>query len=338
MVVGPLIGAGVGLASAIMQGNAQADSTNLQYLNLFEQKRQAMEREKLAKSSRTDAYGNAVVYVPGQGFVTKTTPLTAAILNAQQKEQKAQFTEDAPRARDAAVRIDKRSKQAGEVYDEKFNKYRYGRKRSKEEYVAEAIRDAIDARRGSKTDSTAMNAVSNMALRTGNSGAIPSLIKAIKAAGNDGTPTLAEAIALAKKQGRQQFFAEKGAEDNATFGELNQLKATADAFVSPNLNFNNENAALSGRQDNALSNLIATNAQSAQMVGSAYNQTANAAGKSVDLGGISQSLSGMKFGGKSQSPQEKLLADLLVRQRIGSAQIGINSNNAQLYKGNSANF
>lgn len=342
MPIGAILGAGAGLAGAIMQSRAQQDQTNLQYLNLYEQKRQAREREKLAKATRSDAFGNKVRYKPGVGFVTETTPLTAAILNSQQKEQLAQFREDAPRARAAAERIDKRAREAGEVYDEQFNKYRYGRRKTRAEFEAEAVRDAIAARQGRKSNenSELMNAISRAALRTGNSGALSSLIKSAREA-DAGNQTLSEAIAEAKRLGRQQYHAETQAEQSTTFGELNQLRSIADAFVAPNLNFNNENAALSGRQDNALSNLIQTNAANSQATGAAFGAVAQAAGQSPDLGPLAASLSKIKLpAGNSQSPKEKMLADLLLDQRIGSAQIGINNNNAALaaFKGNTAAF
>lgn len=344
MVVGPLLGAGVGLAQAILQSGAQRDSRNLSYLSLFEQKRQAMEQERLAKADRGDAYGNTVRYIPGIGFRTDVTPLTRAILNSQQKEQLAQFRDDAPRQRAAAERIDSRSRQAGEVYDDKFNEYRYGREKTEAEYVAEAIRDAIDARRGGGKVAKGTEAVSRAALRTGNRGALRGIVDAASKI-QSGEETLAEAIARAKKEGRQQFLVEGNARNSTTFGELGQLRSIADAFVPANLNFDNENDALSGRADSALGNLIATNAASSRNVASAYGQAASAAGQFPDLGGIGSSLSRLNFGGGAKEPaasaEEQMLAKLLLEQKIGSARIGIGQNNntlAELYKGNTGRF
>lgn len=334
MVIGALLGAGVGLAQAIMQSQAQEDQRNLSYLNLFEQKRQAREREALAKATRDDAYGNKVRFVPGQGFVTEVTGLTKAILDSQQKEQLAQFRDDAPRVRGAAERMDKRAKQAGEVFDEKFNKYRYGRQKSEEEYVAEAIREAIAAQRESGGSSDANEMLARSILRAGNSGVAKNIYAAAKESRNE--PTLSQVIADAKRQGRQQYLAETGAKNQVAFGELDSLRSIADAVMQGNMNWNNENAALSGRSDNALSGLIQTNAANSSAVGNAYGSAAAAAGKSVDLGGIASALSSIKMpqGQPKQTEQEKLLADLLLQQKIGSARIGINNNNAQLYKGN----
>ncbi len=339
MVLGPLLSAGVGIASIASQNNAQRDQRNLGYLNLYEQKRQARERERLAKATRSDAYGNKVVYKPGIGFVTETTPLTSAILNAQQKEQLAQFRDDAPRIRAAAERTDKRAKQAGEVYDEQFNKYRYGNKKTEKEYVAEAVREAaVNYKARNRKSRNGSGSLATLALRTGNSGQLPQLLAAARQQEQVGG-TLAEAIAEAKRIGKQQFHAEKGAELQTTFGELNQLQATADKVTPTNFNWNNENAALSGRQDNALSQLIQTNAQNSQAIGNAYNTVAQAAGKSPDFGILANSLSKINLP-QGQSPQNQKLADLLLQQKLGTAQLGIYRNNEQLakYKSNIGSF
>jgi len=337
MVIPALLGAGVGLAGAIMQSQAQKDQRDLSYLNLYEQKRQARERETLAKATRSDAYGNKVKYVPGQGFVTDVTPLTRAILGSQQKEQLAQFRDDAPRNRDAAIRIDKRSKQAGEVFDEKFNKYRYRREKTEEEYVAEAIRNAIDSQRESG-DNGGNELLARSILRAGNSGMARNLYAASKESKT--TPSLSQLIADAKKQGKQQFLAERGAENQVAFSELEGIRSIADAIMQGNMNWDNENNALSGRQDGALSGLIQTNAANSSAISGAYGAAGQAAGQSPDLGNIASALSSMKIpqSQPKQTEQEKLLADLLLQQRIGSARVGINQNNASLYKGNTGMF
>lgn len=338
MVIGPLLGAGASLAGVLMQSGAQQDQTNLGYLNLYEQKRQARVREALAKATRSDAYGNKVVYKPGVGFITETTPLTAAILGAQQKEQLAQFRDDAPRARAAAERVDKRSIQAGDVYNDLFNRYKYGRRKSQQEYVAEAIRNAVAGQRDRRgKDVNGIEAISNVALRTGNSGALPKLIAAARRGRDD--LTLSEVIANAKKEGKQQYLAERNADLQSTFGELNQLRSIADQTVQPNLNWNNENAALSGRQDNALTQLIQTNLQNSNAVGDAYNQVAQFAGQSPNFGPLSGALSKINLP-QGKSAQEQKLANLILQQKMGSAQIGIHRNNAELakYRGNIGTF
>lgn len=287
MVIGALAGlgsAGVGLVSAMMQSRAQADQRNLAYLNLYETRRANRERERLAKADRTDAYGNRVTYTPGIGFETEVTPIIEALLNAQTKEQLAGFRDDAPRARQAAIRRDERAQEAGDVYDELFNDYRYRRRKSENEYIAEAIRESIDARRGRRRRN-GTGSLARQALRTGTSSAIPGMLREARQLEGE-EQTLAEAIAGAKQTGRNRFVSEEGARNNQMFGELNQLRAIADAVTPANLNYDNEADALAARSDNALSQLINASVQGSNMLSNAYAQAGRAAGQSPDLSSI----------------------------------------------------
>jgi hypothetical protein len=328
----PLLGAGVSLIGSIMGANAQNNAATASYnaslANLYEQRRQAMEREKLAKSARTDAYGNTVRYIPGRGFVTETTPIVQAILNAQQKEQLAGFREDAPRARRAAERIDARAIKAGDKFDEVFNAYENRREKSKEEYIAEAVRDASRVRNENRGSKDALGNLSRAALRTNNKAMLPFLLNASK--GNKSS--LVEVLANAKKAGTQQYYAEKGAENASTFGELGNLRSIADAFVSPSLDRSNQSGQLSQRQDNALNSLINANLASSNLLNSASGRVAQAAGRTgnfPDLSGFANALSKMQTNAP-MSEKEKLLADLLLDQKIGTAQLGIAKNDQYL--------
>lgn len=258
-----IISGATALAQGIMGANANSQNQAIAQANLNEQRRVNAENEKLAKADRQDAYGNIVKYIDGLGFRTELTPLTKAILNAQQSEQLRSFREDAPRQRAAAERLDRRSRKADEVYREKFNDYRYSREKSEKEFMAEAIRDALIARSGDRSKN---NGLARAALRTNNVAAIPEIAKAA----NSGRETLAEAIMGAKQRGKQQYLVENNARTQSKMGELQQLKSIADQFIPTQLNYNNENNALSGRADNALQTLINANMQGTQAVGNAY--------------------------------------------------------------------
>ena len=285
MAIGAIAGAGVGIAQLLASMSAQQDQRNLGYLNLFETRRRNREAERLARSSREDIFGNVMRYVPGRGFVMDMTPLQEAILNMQQKEQLAQFREDAPRARAAAERVDARAQEAGELFDERFNDYRYRRRKTEQEYISEAIREAMDARRGNTRNRGATNAIANMAIRTGNQGNLPQLLRDARQLANEST--VAEDIAGAKREGRQRFLTEENARNETAFAEMGNLRAIADAIVGPDLNFSNENAALTGRADNALSTLLQANQQGTRNINDAYSTLMSAAGRTPDFSGLS---------------------------------------------------
>lgn len=238
------IGLGANLINAWLQGNQQRAATDLQYRNFYEQKRLAREREAAAKATRTDAYGNKLVYRPGLGFKTELTPIAAAIMNAQQKEQLAQFRQDAPRMRAAAERQDARERAIGEVFDEQLNRYRYGRRKTQAEYEADAVREASATPIGS---SPLVDALVKQALRT------DTLESAARRIRRPPAPTLADARA----RGAQRFFTETRANDATALNALSQLRSGGGGSVAgPRLNFNNPARELAARQESAVANLI----------------------------------------------------------------------------------
>ena len=293
-----LLGALVSAGGIAAQMGAQKDANNINWRNLFLQERTARDNSKLAKATRSDAYGNKVEYQDGVGFITKLTPLQQAIVGAQQTEQLAQFRDDAPRARQASLRMDNRSKKADEMWNKRFDEYRFTEPETEKSYEAEAIRDAMAIR--NEDDGGAGNAAT-IALRMGNTADLPNVLAAARGSKRG----LAEVLAEAKRTGRQQFFAEQGARDATRFGELNQLRGTADATSQGAMNWENENAALSGRADSALSGLIATNQQGAASQGDAMAQLAASLGKSPDFGGLAASLGNIKMPEKGRTELEE---------------------------------
>ena len=117
--LGPLLGLAGSVAGAGMQMGAQQDANNINWANLFETKRANAAAEELQRASRQDALGNLIHYTPGIGWQIDTTPLTKSILSAQQKEQLASLSQDAPRNRAAAERMDARSKTADAAYKDR---------------------------------------------------------------------------------------------------------------------------------------------------------------------------------------------------------------------------
>ena len=316
--IGALIGGGVSLINAMMGMGANRSAQNLSYMNLYEQKRAAREREKLAKADREDAYGNKVIF-DGSGFRVKNTPLTAAILNSQQKEQLEQFRSDAPRDRDAANRLNERSKQADEVFKERFNDYRYKRTKSEGEYEAQQLQDTLKINKSRYSDEA--NQLIKAAMRTNNSGALKGIVNGL---GKSNT-SLTEAIINSRKEGKQNFLAERNASNQVDFGELGQLKSIADTTPQTQLNFGNENNALSGQANNALQSLISANMANSNAIGNATNSAASAAGKSFDLSGIANMFSKMDFS-DGKTPEQRELEKLLMQQQTSNAKYGIEQN------------
>src|SRR5882672_5300317 len=108
--IGPALGAGASLISAIMGANAAQGQANIDWQGLQETKRANKKSEDLARSSKRDAYGNLLKYTPGVGWEYDLTDITKSILSGEQTERRRNLLEDAPRARAANVRKDERSK------------------------------------------------------------------------------------------------------------------------------------------------------------------------------------------------------------------------------------
>lgn len=278
---GALIAARIALMQALSQTQSGQRMTDLMERGLTEQQRQAMLREQLATADRTDAYGNKTTYTPGQGFQTENTALTQSILDAQQKEQQAQFREDAPRMRQAAERTDTRAREAGNFYDELFNDYRYGRKKSEQEYIAEAVRDAASTRKDAERQPQNDAALSRLALRLG-SGAAETLKKA---SGNP-VESLAAVLSNARQTGTQRYLQEDGARKQNQLGEMEAVRRIADGVMGGTPNWTNPAGSADALTAKANSDALQTSVTNSQTVGNAQQILAQALGQGPDLSGL----------------------------------------------------
>jgi hypothetical protein len=325
---------GKGVFDTFAGMRAQKDQQAIAIQNLYETRRANRATENLAKADRTDAYGNTVGYTEGIGFETELTALQQAIMGSQQTEQLAQFREDAPRQRNAAVRQDNRSQEADELYNERFNEQRYARRKTQEEYEAEAILQAV-ATQGDGTNE-AVDQLSRAAMRMGNSSEIPALVAAIRGGAQ---PSLDSTINTARNSGTERFFAETGARQQMNQGELQALQGTADTTSTNSLDTSNQNTALSGRSDGALEALIAANNGSRDTNAQALAGVQQAAGQPTNIDGLANGLAGLFPEGQGSQGEQKL-AQLLLEQQLNQANLGRAQSGAALssYRGNSANF
>jgi len=299
--LGPLLSAGVSGAGILAQLGAQRDQRNLGYLQLYETRRANRERERLAKATRSDALGNEVRFTPGLGFQTITTPMTAQILNAMQREERAQLTEDAPRMREAAERRDVRSRAADDEFGELFKEFRNRSRPNREVLEADARRRILSSRDRGRRE--AEDVLARQALRMGNSGSLGRIAAAT--AGNN-IESLDEALGRAVAEGREAFGQEL-ALDQQEYGNLLQLLAgLADGTTTSPVASPTYNQELSGRQDNALSTLLQTLGQNTQAMQSAYGPLMRAAGQSPNFGPLASALGRLNFGGGGGSrPTQK---------------------------------
>jgi hypothetical protein len=286
--LGEIIAALLGLAS---QQSALQQQANLGYGTLNETKRSNRKQEELATSARTDAYGNRVYYIPGVGWQIDTTPTTKSILDAEQSEQLASLTEDAPRNRAAAERRDSRSKMADAEFDEAFNRYSNRYRPSEDQFIAEAQDDALDARRKGMDEANAV--IARQLLRTGQGSGIGGVYKSAQDAYAD---DLDMTLATGRDRGRANFAQSVGGADGRDQQELGFLAGLADDTENSPVNFSGTGNQLSAQADSALQTLLATLRGNQSAETSARNNLSGVVGKSVDFSALIKAITGAAAG------------------------------------------
>lgn len=290
------------LLSAAAQSKAADDQKNLGYANLFETKRENRNREKLAESSQTDAYGNKTYYDPlTRSWKIGTTKTTKNILDAEQNEQLKSLTEDATRNRDANVRKSKRSAAADEEFMKAFTDYKYRPQKSEADYIGDATREALLSRREGAAQAAAD--VNQALIRMGNGSQVPGVFKAARDAdANEFEQTLLGA----KRQGESDFLNFEGAKNSKDQQQLEFLRSIADDTSDSPVRFGNENATLAGSESNALSQLLQVLAQNSSNRQGAIGPLMEALGRVPDFSAIGNAIGGLgslaKGGAKAPYP------------------------------------
>lgn len=279
-----------GLIDGFMNRGQQRRANNIAMQNLIDQRNARNETMHLARSDRTDAYGNTVAYEEGRGFVTKLTPLQKAIMDAQQGEQLAGLKRDAPRQRAAAERMDARSQDTDAVFQQLMTDYNTADRTTQKEEEANSILLALEDRKVAPQQENSMNA----AIRTGYA---PS-----KTGGGE---TLTAALMRAKQGGKDNFIRNDGALAAKMMQELGGFKSMADGTATANIDMSNQNAALGAKADGGLASLI-------QAIQAGAAGTSNAMGQfkfpeSSMFGDLAKSLTGSFQGMQQQGQQQKNL-------------------------------
>lgn len=309
----------LGLGQTILNMGAEKKKQALAQASLNETRRSNMESEKLAKASQTDAMGNKVRYIDGIGWVSEASPIVKAILDAGAREQLTNLREDQPRERAAAIRQDNRSQTAGSAYSKAFDKYRYG----KQPNEAEAQADEVLATVADREYNPASAGAFNQAIRTDN----PQLLRALYGSEQGNKGSLTAALIRAKRAGTGQYLAEKGARDQAAFGEMGQLRSVADGTPDSAPQYSNANDELAGRQSNAMSQLISVISNNGSKMASAYGNAANSVSP-IDITGIGKLIID-KYG---KTAEQKALEEAMYNSDLSGAQLKYQTNLSALNK------
>ena len=309
----------LGLGQMILDIGARKKQQALQQAALNETRRSNMESEKLAKAGQTDAMGNKIRYVEGLGFVSEASPIVKAILDAGAREQLANLREDQPRERAAAIRQDQRSQSADSAYGRAFDKYRFGNQPTESGAQSDEILATVADREYNPNGAQALD----QALRTDN----PQLLRALYGSENGNKGSLTAALIRAKRTGTGQYLAEKGAKDQATFAELNNLGNIANGTSDSSPQYSDANERLSGQQSDAMSRLISLISSNGSKTASALNNAANSVSP-IDITGIGKLIID-KYG---KTAEQKALEEAMYNSDLSGAQLKYATNTAALKK------
>jgi len=307
-----------GLAQAFMGMSSANTQNNLMGQQIMEARRSNRAGEKMAKASRTDAQGNKLVYIEGQGWVTEVSAIMRAILDGQNREQLATLREDAPRAREASIRKDNRSREASDEYDRLTSKRRNGPEKTEALYRAEEVVRSSESNRG-----TVPASVLAAAMRSGDPAAMQGAVNAARKTESSAGSRIADA----QNTGSQRYFTEKSARDQIFFNELGQVRGVADNVDGAQPYMADVSGQLYGRQDQALQTLMG-----AMQNGSAGVQNAlgNAASgwKTPDISGIFNGLESFqtqraneRAANSQQAQQQAMLAQAVYESQMMENQL-----------------
>lgn len=305
--------AAVGTLAQALLGFGSANKANaLQQASVNETRRSNRESEKLAKASRTDAMGNTLRYVDGQGWVTDVAPIVRAIMDGQSREQLATLREDAPRARAASVRKDERSQAADAEFTKLMTERSNRNARTEAEYQAEELIAAATNNRGGVPAQ-----LLTAAIRSGD----PKALRDVAAASREASPNVSNRYNAAKKAGTQQYLAEKSAGDQVFFNELGQLNQIASNTDGAQPYMADINGQMASNADDALKTLM----QAVQSGGQQLSGALSRAGQSVqtpNIGAIFEGLQGIQDGPKlaQAQAQQEALARALMQADIAQKQ------------------
>lgn len=292
-MIGPLLGAGASVITAIMGANAAKQQRDLDWMGLQETKRSNRKSEDLARSTKTDAYGNKLIYQPGVGWTYDLTDITEQIMSAEQGERRRNLLEDAPRERAADVRLDERSKLAGGEYERLFNEYKYRPQRSEAEEIGDSTDLLLKSRKKGLDEGSAL--LIRQMLRMGQGSNIESLYKSV---GDQYAGSLEEAMLKGKQLGQDNFRNRRDSDDASARGELDFFRSIADKGGGKPAQYSSFNADLTGRGDRAQQELLRAIESGRDATARGYSQVADSQGRTgIDLSGLASALSGMDFGG-----------------------------------------
>jgi hypothetical protein len=204
LIIAALISAAAAIGGQAMNASAKKKEQGILSGSMNQQARDAQAQMKLATSTKTDPYGNKLIYTPGIGWHYDLTPQQQALNAASRGEQLKSLTQDTTMNRQARERADERARAGETDWYRKLAEARYGEQPSKESSIADYTRlGLLGYERGAREGS---NLLAKQALRMNNSSLLP---KISRLTNEQLGGRLEEAMLKGKLQGTEAYQKER---------------------------------------------------------------------------------------------------------------------------------
>lgn len=222
-MLGEILGGIGGIVGALQQNSANNAAERTARQNQEMQWYLANQNQEMARAGRSDAYGNKVHYIPGQGWVYDLTDASKKQLGAEQNENFLRTTVDQALHRKQVQGNAARREKANDLYSKAATDYEYGGPAVDEGGLAISMLD--NANLGMKKMGANMrDTLLKGAWRTNNSAAVNDIVKATHANDiDDWKGALNDSMMKAK----QFALSANTADRNQKLNTLNTLNAQA---------------------------------------------------------------------------------------------------------------
>ena len=223
MTIAALASLAATVGGQFMNAGAKGDEQSLQRQALANQQKNARKQFQLATSTKTDPYGNKLIYTPGVGWHYDLTEMTQGLLASEQGENLKNLTEDAKRNRDFRARMDAMGREGEQEFENVLNEYRYGERPDEDQSIADLTREIMLARdRGSRE--TVQN-VGRQAIRgLGN----PNVLSTIMRQNQEGLgSSLEEAVLRGRRLGKEEYKSDLNSWNQDIGGRMGRFSSLA---------------------------------------------------------------------------------------------------------------
>ncbi|MCI0557484.1 MAG: hypothetical protein MN733_03235 [Nitrososphaera sp.] len=282
-----------GAQLALNQGQG-GDSEDLQRQALRQARFDSNRMYRTATATRTDPYGNKLIYTPGIGWHYDLTDMTRGTLAAEQGEQLKNLTEDAIRNRQFRERMEGVSRAGEGEFYRTLNEYKYGPRADEASTISDLTRELLLAR-GRGLDQ-GKSILARQALRLGRGGDITKILRGANELFGD---TLEEAVLRGRRLGKSEYQQRRAADTSDILKRLGSFENTARGQPQASISKSGLYSALSNQQQNAAAGVQGALSSGANLTQNAYSNLATASKPTpIDLGGVSTLIG--KLGGQFQ--------------------------------------